>query len=106
MALTAGPAPLRQALDLPPVALCQRQLLRSRPALDLPLRSERVISGGELLPEDQPHRTPPKGVTTKATVMMSSEAGLEVVRMARVEGSVRAEEHVDVERHDLTFGSA
>ena len=106
MALTVGPAPLRQALYLPPVALCQRQLLRSRPALNLPLRSERFISGEELLPEDQPHRTPPNGVTTKATVMMSSEAGLEVVRMARVEGSVRAEEHVDVERHDLTFGSA
>lgn len=84
MLLTVGPAPLRQALGLPPVALCQRQLLRSRSALDLPFRSEGLISGGELLPEDQPQRTSPEGVATKAAVMMSSEAGLEVVRMARV----------------------
>jgi hypothetical protein len=38
--------------------------------------------------------------------MMSSEAGLQVIRMARVDGSVGAEEHVHVERHDLILGSA
>ena len=106
MLLTISPAPLRQTLNLPPVALCQGQLLRSRPALNLSLRSEGLISGGELLSEDQPQRTPPESVTTKATVMMSSEAGLQVIRMARVDGSVGAEEHVHVERHDLILGRA
>lgn len=106
MPLAVGSPPLRQALDLPPVALCQRQLLRPRPTLNLPLRSEGLISGGEPLLEDQSHRTPPEGVTMKATVTMGSEAGLKVVRMARVDRPIRAEEHVDVKRHDLACGSA
>ena len=92
----------RQRLDRLPITPRQRELLRPSPTLDHPLRTEGIVASAELFREDQPHRQPLRRVSTECSRPVSRDTGFQGLGMSRIDGTVRAQEHVNTEGQHAT----